>query len=124
MGQASGAARAPASRKPGATNAHPVAPLSAVGPAAGHHDATPSARPAATPPARHCSAWAPWPTPRPRGGPWQAWSARVGRRRARDQERAEEAGRVVRRVARAMAALGVVLRAPGVAPTHTRAARD
>jgi hypothetical protein len=59
----------------------------------------------------------------PSGGPWQAWSARVGRRRARDQERAEEAGRVVRRVARAMAALGGVLRAPGVAPTHALAAR-
>jgi hypothetical protein len=100
MGQASGAARAPASRTPGATNAHPVAPLSAVGPAAGHHDATPSARPAATPPARHCSAWAPWPTPRPRGG-----RGRPGR------------------PALGAAALGGVLRAPGVAPTHALAAR-
>jgi transposase len=58
----------------------------------------------------------------PAGGPWQAWYARLCRRLARCQERAEEAGRLVRRVARAMASLGVLRRAQGVAsPPHLAA---
>ena len=59
----------------------------------------------------------------PSGGQWQAWYARLCRLLERYQERAEDAGRLVRRVAREMASLWVVLRAQGVAPTTNLAER-
>jgi transposase len=59
----------------------------------------------------------------PSGGQWQAWYARFCRLLDRYQERADEAGRLVRRLARAMASLWVLLRAHGVDPTKNLAER-
>jgi transposase len=59
----------------------------------------------------------------PTGGQWQAWSARFCRLRDRYQERSDDAGRLVRRLAREMTALWVLLRAQGVDPPNTLAER-
>jgi transposase len=59
----------------------------------------------------------------PSGGQWQAWSARLCRLLDRYQERADDAGRLVRRLACEMASLRVFLRAHGVDPTHNLAER-
>jgi transposase len=59
----------------------------------------------------------------PTGGQWQAWYARFCRLLDRDQERADEAGRLVRRLVREMTSLWVFLREHGVDPTHNLAER-
>jgi transposase len=59
----------------------------------------------------------------PSGGQWQAWYTRLCRLLDRDQERADDAGRVVKRLAREMASLWVLLRVHGVAPTNNLAER-
>lgn len=59
----------------------------------------------------------------PSGGQWQAWYARFCCLLDRYQERADDAGRLVRRLAREMASLWVFLRAHGVDPTNNRAER-
>jgi transposase len=59
----------------------------------------------------------------PSGGQWQAWYARFCHLLERYQERADDAGRLVRRLAREMASLWVLLREHGVAPTNNLAAR-
>ena len=59
----------------------------------------------------------------PSGGQWQAWYARLCRRIDRYQQRADDAGRLVRRVAREMASLWVFLREHGVEPTNNLAER-
>lgn len=59
----------------------------------------------------------------PSGGQWQAWYARFCRLLDRYQERADDAGRLVRRLAREMASLWVFLREHGVDPTNNRAER-
>jgi transposase len=59
----------------------------------------------------------------PSGGQWQAWYARFCRLLDRYQERADDAGRLVRRLAREMASLWVFLRAHGMDPTTNLAAR-
>ena len=59
----------------------------------------------------------------PSGGQWQAWYARFCRLLDRYQQRADDAGRLVRRLAREMASLWVFLRAHGVDPTNNRAER-
>jgi transposase len=59
----------------------------------------------------------------PTGGQWQAWYARFCRLLDRYQERADDAGRLVRRLAREMASLWVFLREHGVEPTNNLAER-
>lgn len=59
----------------------------------------------------------------PSGGQWQAWYARCCRLVDRYQQRADDAGRLVRRLAREMASLWVFLREHGVEPTNNRAER-
>jgi transposase len=59
----------------------------------------------------------------PSGGQWQAGYARFCRRLERSQERADDAGRLVRRWAREMASLWGFLRAHGVDPTTNLAER-
>lgn len=59
----------------------------------------------------------------PSGGEWRAWYARFCRLLNRDHERRDDAGRLTRRLQRAMASLWVCLRAQGVEPTHNRAER-
>jgi transposase len=59
----------------------------------------------------------------PSGGQWQAWYARFGRLLDRYQQRADDAGRLVRRLAREMASLWVFLREQGVEPTNHHAER-
>jgi transposase len=59
----------------------------------------------------------------PTGGQWQAWYARFCRLLDRYQERADDAGRLVRRLVRELTALWVFLRAHGVEPTNNRAER-
>jgi transposase len=59
----------------------------------------------------------------PTGGQWQAWYARFCRLLGRSQERADDAGRLVRRLAREMASLWVFLREHGVDPTNNLAER-
>jgi transposase len=59
----------------------------------------------------------------PSGGQWQAWYARFCRLLDRYQQRADDAGRLVRRLAREMASLWVFLREHGVDPTNNRAER-
>jgi transposase len=59
----------------------------------------------------------------PSGGQWQAWYARFCRLLDRYQERADDAGRLVRRLAREMASLWVFLREHGVDPTNNLAER-
>jgi transposase len=59
----------------------------------------------------------------PSGGQWQAWYARFCRLIDRYQQRSDEAGRLVRRLARAMASLWVFLREHGVEPTNNLAER-
>lgn len=59
----------------------------------------------------------------PSGGPWQAWYARFCRLLDRYQQRSDEAGRLVRRLAREMASLWVFLREQGVEPTNNLAER-
>jgi transposase len=59
----------------------------------------------------------------PSGGQWQAWSARFCRLIARSQPRQDDAGRLVRRLAREMASLWVLLREQGVEPTNNLAER-
>jgi transposase len=59
----------------------------------------------------------------PTGGQWQAWYARFCRLLDRYQQRADDAGRLVRRLAREMASLWVFLREHGVDPTNNRAER-
>jgi hypothetical protein len=60
----------------------------------------------------------------PTGGEWRAWYARFGTLIDRYHARQDDAGRLVRRVQRAMASLGVFLCEPGVEPTNNRAARS
>jgi len=57
----------------------------------------------------------------PSGGEWRAGYARFGHVINRDQERADDAGRLTRRLQRALASLGVFLREHGVEPTNNRA---
>jgi transposase len=57
----------------------------------------------------------------PSGGQGQAWYARCCRLLNRYQERADDAGRLVRRLAREMASLWVFLREHGVDPTNNLA---
>lgn len=59
----------------------------------------------------------------PTGGQWQAWYARFCRLLERYQERADDAGRLVRRLVREMTSLWVFLRAHGVDPTNNLAER-
>ena len=59
----------------------------------------------------------------PSGGQWQAWYARFCRLLDRYQERADDAGRLVRRLAREMVSLWVFLREHGVDPTNNLAER-
>ena len=59
----------------------------------------------------------------PSGGQWQAWYARFCRLLDRYQERTDDAGRLVRRLAREMASLWVFLREHGVDPTNNLAER-
>ena len=59
----------------------------------------------------------------PTGGEWRAWDARWGHVIERYQARADDAGRLARRLQRALASLWVCLRASGVAPTNNRAER-
>ncbi|HSF33847.1 MAG TPA: transposase, partial [Candidatus Tectomicrobia bacterium] len=59
----------------------------------------------------------------PTGGQWPAWYARFCRLRGRYQERADEAGRLVRRLARERTSLWGFLRAQGGEPTNNRAER-
>jgi len=59
----------------------------------------------------------------PSGGQWRAWYARFCRLLDRYQQRSDEAGRLVRRLAREIASLWVFLRAHGVDPTNNLAER-
>jgi transposase len=59
----------------------------------------------------------------PTGGQWQAWYARFCRLLNRYQQRSDDAGRLVRRLAREMASLWVFLREHGVDPTNNLAER-
>jgi transposase len=59
----------------------------------------------------------------PTGGQWQAWYARFCRLIDRYQERPDDAGRLVRRLAREIASLWVFLREQGVEPTNNHAER-
>jgi transposase len=60
----------------------------------------------------------------PSGREWRAWYARLCRLSDRYHTRADEAGRLTRRLQRAMASLWVFLAAQGVAPTNHRAERS
>jgi transposase len=57
----------------------------------------------------------------PTGGAWRAWDARFGHVIDRDHARADDAGRLARRLQRELASLGVFLREHGVEPTNNRA---
>ena len=59
----------------------------------------------------------------PTGGEWRAWYARFCPLIDRDHERADDAGRVARRLQRELAALWVFRREHGVEPTNNRAER-
>jgi transposase len=59
----------------------------------------------------------------PTGGQWQAWYARFCRLLDRYQERADDAGRLARRLVREMTSLWVFLREHIVEPTNNRAER-
>jgi transposase len=59
----------------------------------------------------------------PSGGQWQAWYARFCRLIDRYQQRQDDAGRLVRRLAREMVSLWVFLREHGVEPTNNLAER-
>jgi transposase len=60
----------------------------------------------------------------PTGGQWQAWDARLCRLLDRYHQRADDAGRLARRLAREMAALWVFLREHGVEPPNNVADRS
>ena len=59
----------------------------------------------------------------PTGGEWRAWYARLCKLMDQYQERADDAGRLARRLVREMASLWVFLCAEGVEPTNNRAER-
>jgi transposase len=59
----------------------------------------------------------------PSGGEWRAWYARFCHLIERYHERADDAGRLARRLQREMASLWVFLREHGVEPTNNRAER-
>jgi transposase len=59
----------------------------------------------------------------PSGGEWRAWYARFCHLIDRYHERADDAGRLARRLQREMASLWVFLREHGVEPTNNRAER-
>jgi transposase len=59
----------------------------------------------------------------PTGGAWRAWSARFCHWINRYHERADDAGRLTRRLQRELASLWGFLREQGVAPTNNRAER-
>jgi transposase len=59
----------------------------------------------------------------PTGGEWRAWYARFCHLINRYHARADDAGRLARRVQRELASLGVFLREHGVEPTNNRAER-
>lgn len=60
----------------------------------------------------------------PSGGEWRAWYARLCRLIDRYHDRADEAGRLTRRLQREMASLWVFLSEQGVEPTNNRAERS
>src|SRR5215510_3102054 len=60
----------------------------------------------------------------PSGGEWRAWYARLCRLIDRYHARADEAGRLTRRLQREMASLWVFLSEQGVEPTNNRAERS
>jgi hypothetical protein len=60
----------------------------------------------------------------PTGGQWRAWYARFCHLSARGHERAEDAGRLTRRLQREMASLGVLLCEHGVDATNNSAERS
>jgi len=59
----------------------------------------------------------------PTGGAWRAWYARFCHVIDRYHERADDAGRLARRLQRELASLWVFLREHGVEPTNNRAER-
>jgi len=83
------------------------------------------------PPLAACGKWAlpelqtfcPMAKAPPTGGKWRAWYARFCHVIDRSHARADDAGRLARRLQRELASLWVFLREQGVAPTNHRAER-